>query len=240
MPAGSGPVRSDQEEAGVARKPARGEKPRKRPEGKAPQVYTHPKETLLLRPDVGLQPQFKGKKPAKVYRYDPSLDPALSWDVNVERERGETLIARIEAGKDLGNAKAAAAELRRMSRAFLNWTGKAERQEFTVPSCRSSSISGCPPRPSSSRSTRTSGTASRRSPSSGTGLGGQVQMIYIDPPYGVRFGSSFQPFVRRRDVKHGDDENLTREPEMIQGYRDVGAGPSLLSDPPAGSDPAVS
>ena len=53
------------------------------------------------------------------------------------------------------------------------------------------------------------------------GLGGQVQMIYIDPPYGVRFGSNFQPFVRKRDVDHGDDEDLTREPEMVKAYRDT-------------------
>ena len=53
------------------------------------------------------------------------------------------------------------------------------------------------------------------------GLGGQVQMIYIDPPYGVKFGSNFQPFVRKRDVKHNDDDNLTREPEMVQAYRDT-------------------
>lgn len=52
-------------------------------------------------------------------------------------------------------------------------------------------------------------------------LGEQVQMIYIDPPYGVKFGSNFQPFVRRRDVKHNDDEDLTREPEMVQAYRDT-------------------
>jgi adenine-specific DNA-methyltransferase len=42
-------------------------------------------------------------------------------------------------------------------------------------------------------------------------MGGQVQMIYIDPPYGVKFGSNFQPFVRKRDVSHGDDEDMTRE-----------------------------
>lgn len=53
------------------------------------------------------------------------------------------------------------------------------------------------------------------------GLGGQVQMIYIDPPYGVKFGSNFQPFVRKRDVKDGDDADLTREPEMVQAYRDT-------------------
>jgi adenine-specific DNA-methyltransferase len=53
------------------------------------------------------------------------------------------------------------------------------------------------------------------------GLGGQVQMIYMDPPYGVKFGSNFQPFVRKRDVSHNDDEDMTREPEMVKAYRDT-------------------
>jgi adenine-specific DNA-methyltransferase len=53
------------------------------------------------------------------------------------------------------------------------------------------------------------------------GLGGQVQMIYMDPPYGVKFGSNFQAFVRKRDVSHNDDEDMTREPEMVQAYRDT-------------------
>jgi adenine-specific DNA-methyltransferase len=52
-------------------------------------------------------------------------------------------------------------------------------------------------------------------------MAGQVQMIYIDPPYGVKFGSNFQPFVRKRDVSHGADEDLTREPEMVKAYRDT-------------------
>jgi adenine-specific DNA-methyltransferase len=53
------------------------------------------------------------------------------------------------------------------------------------------------------------------------GLGGQVQMIYMDPPYGVKFGSNFQPFVRKRDVDHNDDEDMAREPEMVKAYRDT-------------------
>jgi adenine-specific DNA-methyltransferase len=53
------------------------------------------------------------------------------------------------------------------------------------------------------------------------GLGGQVQMIFMDPPYGVKFGSNFQPFVRKNVVKHGDDDDMTREPEMVQAYRDT-------------------
>jgi adenine-specific DNA-methyltransferase len=53
------------------------------------------------------------------------------------------------------------------------------------------------------------------------GLGGQVQTIYMDPPYGVKFGSNFQPFVRKRDVKHNEDDDMTREPEMVKAYRDT-------------------
>ena len=53
------------------------------------------------------------------------------------------------------------------------------------------------------------------------GLGGQVQTIYMDPPYAVKFGSNFQPFVRKRDVTHGDDQHMVREPEMVRAYRDT-------------------
>jgi adenine-specific DNA-methyltransferase len=53
------------------------------------------------------------------------------------------------------------------------------------------------------------------------GMAGQVQMVYIDPPYGIRYGSNFQPFVNNRDVKDGKDEDLTQEPEMVRAFRDT-------------------
>jgi len=49
---------------------------------------------------------------------------------------------------------------------------------------------------------------------------GKVQMIYMDPPYGVKYASNFQARIDQRDVKDGDDY-LTREPEMIKAYRDT-------------------
>ncbi|ATG89122.1 site-specific DNA-methyltransferase [Methylomonas koyamae] len=52
-------------------------------------------------------------------------------------------------------------------------------------------------------------------------MAGQVQMIYIDPPYGIKYGSNFQPFVNKRDVKDRSDEDLTQEPEMIKAFRDT-------------------
>lgn len=231
-----------------------------RGDGADARAYAHTEEKLLLRPDIGLQPQFRSRKPPKTYRYDPSLDPALSWDVSADRERGEALIARIESAADLAEAKTAAAELRRMSRPFLNWAGKAEGREVAVPTLplfvherlstqailqsltshkrdrqQTLSLFGDEeldvtdrllrayehPTPWVNRLILGDSQVVMNSLLQYEGLGGQVQMIYMDPPYGVRFGSNFQPFVRRRDVKHGDDADLTREPEMVQAYRDT-------------------
>lgn len=52
-------------------------------------------------------------------------------------------------------------------------------------------------------------------------MAGQVQMIYIDPPYGIKYGSNFQPFVNNRNVTDRKDEDLTHEPEMIKAFRDT-------------------
>src|SRR5262245_7401663 len=51
-------------------------------------------------------------------------------------------------------------------------------------------------------------------------LAGKVQMIYMDPPYGIKYGSNFQPEVGRRDVKD-KEADLTRELGMVQAYRDT-------------------
>ncbi len=52
------------------------------------------------------------------------------------------------------------------------------------------------------------------------GMAGKVQMIYIDPPYGIKYNSNFQPFVNKKDVKDRD-EDIPAEPEMIQAFRDT-------------------
>lgn len=52
-------------------------------------------------------------------------------------------------------------------------------------------------------------------------LRGKVQMIYLDPPYGIKFGSNFQASTGKRDVKDGKVEDLTREVEQIKAFRDT-------------------
>ncbi|MEM9522805.1 MAG: site-specific DNA-methyltransferase [Pseudomonadota bacterium] len=53
------------------------------------------------------------------------------------------------------------------------------------------------------------------------GLRGKVQCIYLDPPYGIKFNSNFQWSTTSRDVKDGNANHVTREPEMVKAFRDT-------------------
>jgi adenine-specific DNA-methyltransferase len=244
--------------------------------------YRHPEAEMPLRPDIGTQAQFRKKKPPATYRYDSSLSPALDWDgQNSAREQGEAAIrtileldtapleaaATVEEAKKVARAtvmeaQVAADKLKRLGEPFLNWTGKAERLSFDVPTLplfvheRLSTkaiietlkshekrsvqtdmfdLFGDPKRSVADQVLKAyeykdkwvnrlilgDSLVVMNSLLNYEGLGGQVQMIYIDPPYGVKFGSNFQPFVRNRDVSHNDDYDMTREPEMVKAYRDT-------------------
>ena len=52
-------------------------------------------------------------------------------------------------------------------------------------------------------------------------LRGKVQCIYFDPPYGIKFNSNFQWSTTSRDVKDGNVEHITREPEQVKAFRDT-------------------
>ena len=53
------------------------------------------------------------------------------------------------------------------------------------------------------------------------GLKGKVQAIYLDPPYGIKFGSNWQVSTRKRDVKDGKAADATRQPEQVHAFRDT-------------------
>ena len=227
----------------------------------------------------------RSRRPA--YRDDSSLAPSLEWDgQNPGREQGEAKIAALEkqiaclsaifdsagdeplseegrnsAQRELANARQQLAELRALSKPFLNWAGKAERLSLEVPTLplfvheRLSTAAiletlkghrrddqptqfelfGESDLPIHDRLLKAyehrNGWVNRlilgdslvvmNSLLGFEGLGGQVQTIYMDPPYAVKFGSNFQPFVRRREVRHNDDDDMIREPEMVQAYRDT-------------------
>lgn len=237
--------------------------------------YRHEQESVQ-RPDVGVEEQFPRRKGPRRYRYDSSLAPELRWDENGERpfaewllnlitdaaERGETVFAEARVwagtGETFSSLSQCATRLKSLTQPFLNWAGKAERQEISVPTLplfvherhstqailetlHSHKASGTNldlfgdagldiadkldayehTGPWTNRLILGDSLQVMNSLLEYEGLGGQVQMLYIDPPYGVKFGSNFQPFVRKRDVTHGKDEEMIREPEMVKAYRDT-------------------
>jgi adenine-specific DNA-methyltransferase len=122
--------------------------------------YSHPDATLVARPEAGQKSRFKKKKPKATYRYDSSLAPEMNWDgQNPAREHGEWLIACIEDAAKLADSRPpftfaeprqftsadgrivatvtgladATEQLKRLSQPYLDWSGKAERLSFDVP-----------------------------------------------------------------------------------------------------------
>jgi adenine-specific DNA-methyltransferase len=241
-------------------------------------TYKHAQKSVQ-RPDVGVEAQFPNKKSPKSYRYDSSLAPELCWDENSERPFAEWLLNLVAEAAQKGEGvvfaqpqvwqgteekfsslSQCAARLKSLTKPFLNWTGKAERQQISVPTLplfvheRHSThailetlkahkalntnldLFGDPQLdvadkldayehkgPWTNRLVLGDSLQVMNSLLEYEGMGGQVQMIYFDPPYGVKFGSNFQPFVRDKKVKdnHGKDEYMIREPEMVKAYRDT-------------------
>ena len=107
----------------------------------AAKSYEHPTADLTSRPAVGQQESFRAKKAPKSYQYDSSLAPRLQWDDGQARvrDRAEYLLKLIKSGVSAGDATSlasaqeAASELRQLQSPFLEWTGKAERAAFEVP-----------------------------------------------------------------------------------------------------------
>jgi hypothetical protein len=89
--------------------PRRAVSPKNRKTAKA---YDHKETEAILRPDIGIQAQFKQKREPAKYRYDRSLDPQLSWDINADREHAEALIEKIRSAKSVEDALAAGEELK--------------------------------------------------------------------------------------------------------------------------------
>ena len=111
-----------------------------------------------MRPEVGTQTRFKKKLPPAKFRYDDSLAPSMEWDgQNAARDKGEWLLELIDEAAALAaphsfvparelrdsegavvatvtGLRDAVAQLKAIGKPFLNWSGKAERTSFDVPS----------------------------------------------------------------------------------------------------------
>lgn len=160
----------------------------------------------------------RDKQPTKKkYEYDPSLDPKLVWAGKVEAGESfsvptvpiyvqekiapEAIIARMKQGSDtdiptlFGNSAAdqfsSAVEFYKHDD---NWQNRMVLGDSLIV---------------------------MNSLLEKEGMKGQVQCVYIDPPYGIKFGSNWQVSTRKKEVKDNKIDDLIRQPEQIKAFRDT-------------------
>ena len=191
----------------------------RRPRKREIENYAHTDKERVNNPPVGLvTPETDQDAGKKTYQHDPHIDPQLSWAGKAEHSSFEVPTVSLHVHERVDPRTIIEAVRKR------NGAG-AQASLFETPE------ENPPIRQAidfyrhrhnwSNRLVAGDSLLVMNSLLTKEGLGGQVQMVYIDPPYGIRYGSNFQPFVNNRDVTDGKDEDLTQEPETIRAFRDT-------------------
>ena len=200
------------------RKAASGKAVRKKAGGKGIAAYEHPERERANNPPIGLvTPDTDPEEPPGKYEFDPHLDPSLHWAGKAERTGFEVPTVSLHVHERI--------EPRTILEAVRKGNGEPEPQP---------SLFHANERPIreaiefyrhrdhwTNRLIAGDSLLVMQSLLEKDGLGGQVQMVYMDPPYGISYGSNFQPFSGRPSATDGKGEDLTREPEQIRAFRDT-------------------
>ena len=173
-------------------------------------------------PEVGLVTSSTDKVTGKkLYKFDPFLDPNLEWTGKLEKNQlevdnvslhvHEKIDPKLLIDKIKSNAEKSIKEDKQLN--FF------DNPDFEKPLNKALQFY----QHESSWSNRLIAGDSllvMNSLLEKEGMGGKIQTIFMDPPYGINYRSNFQPFTNRRDVKENDDA-IPHEPEMIKAFRDT-------------------
>ena len=183
--------------------------------------YDHRDKERLNNPPVGLaRPEFDRDAGPKSYSYDPHLDPQLQWAGKTEHTSFEVPTVSLHVHERMDPRTIIEATRRRNGDGSRLQGSLFELPEENPPF--SDAIKFYGHRHNwKNRLVAGDSLLVMNSLLEKEGMAGKVQMIYMDPPYGISYGSNFQPFVDRREVKDGRDEDLTQEPETIKAFRDT-------------------
>jgi len=176
--------------------------------------YRHDQSRRRNNPPAGIAPTYEVReRKIQTYAYDPHLDPQLQWAGKAEHTSFEVDVVSLHTHERIS------------TRAILDAVRRPEPLQL--------SLFGETPLPMDQQIEfyqHEVGWANRlvlgdsllvmNSLLVKEGMAGKVQMIYVDPPYGIKYASNFQPRTDRRDVKD-QDADLTTEPEQIKAYRDT-------------------
>lgn len=184
------------------------------------EIYEHHGSTRLNNPQVGLvNMKTESVEQKKKYEYDPHLDPQLIWAGKSEKNAFEIptlslhVHEKIDARSIIDAVKKSPQQIWEQYNLFnrpINKLSFVKEIEFYKHN-----------KDWTNRLIAGDSLLIMNSLLEKESLGSKVQTIYFDPPYGIKYESNFQPFVNKRDVKDGRDEDLNQEPEMIRAFRDT-------------------
>jgi adenine-specific DNA-methyltransferase len=174
---------------------------RKKSESKRPiETYEHRDKQRVNNPHVGLvtpetDPDAGAKK---TYAYDPHLDPQLQWAGKAEHTSFEvpTVSLHVHERIDPRTIVEAVRKKNGSGRAQLSIFENERKEPLREAIEFYKHAHGW-----SNRFIAGDSLLVMNSLLEKEGMAGKVQMVYLDPPYGIRYGSNFQPFVNKRDVK---------------------------------------
>jgi len=180
--------------------------------------YEHKDKDRLNNPPVGLVDAHtdNGGFKKKTYEYDPHLDPQLQWAGKSEHTSFDVptvslhVHERIDPRRIIESVKKEEDSSPQMS--LFEEKKKPLREAIEFYKHRENW---------SNRLIAGDSLLVMNSLLEKEGMGGKVQMVFFDPPYGIKYGSNFMPFVNKREVKNGNDGDLTAEPEMLKAFRDT-------------------
>jgi adenine-specific DNA-methyltransferase len=184
-------------------------------------AFTHGEHDRANIPPVGMAQYDTEASPEKKYEYDPHIDPSLQWAGKKEGTSFTVPTSSIHIHESIKPHKIIRS-VQSMGDDYQDEQGWLFESDAERAKRRNDAIEFYRHKDKwTNRLIAGDSLVIMNSLLEKEGMAGQVQMVYIDPPYGIKYGSNFQPFVNKRDVKDKKDEDLTSEPEMIKAFRDT-------------------
>ena len=176
--------------------------------------FRHDEARRKNNPPAGMAPTYEVReRKTRQYTYDPHLDPQLQWAGKAEHTSFEVDVVSLHIHERV-STRAILDAVRRPQPLQLDMFGETPLTADQQIEFYKHEVGWV------NRLILGDSLLVMNSLLVKEGMAGKVQMIYIDPPYGIKYSSNFQPRIDRRDVKD-KDEDLTHEPEQIKAYRDT-------------------
>lgn len=181
--------------------------------------YVHENSKRVNNPPVGLvSSSTDNVTGVKKYSHDPHIDPELSWAGKVEGSSFEVPNVSLHIHERIDPQKIAKSFIKKRSQPIQ--ASLFENPYNELPLLKAVHFYQHE-QDWSNRLIAGDSLLVMNSLLQKEGMAGKVQMVYIDPPYGIKYNSNFQPFINKREVKDNNDADIPAEPEMIKAFRDT-------------------